>query len=438
MKKTLFLIAAALIACTSVQAQGVLDRLARGAKNAAENAVQRNVEKHVENAVDNAFNKNKNSNENKEEATEANAEDSTQPEAAPVKNDNPKKPANQMSWNNYDFVAGDEIIFDDDQENEKLGEFPSRWDLYGGASEIVAINNKKCINWLDGSITPLMASSNAYLTSECTIEFDIYIRKESVWVNEYSGGNWAAWHNFTLALPHGDKVSSNNENYAFAMTFNNVYDSDNAEVQIIYNWLTPGDASERREGSYTMKNIETEAWHHVALSFNKRAMKVYFDNQRIANIPNMLAPSFAVFNSNQNSERTFFIKDVRIAKGAVPLYDRLASEGKIVTYGITFETGKATIRPESMGEINRIKDIMTKDATIKFEVQGHCDNTGSAAVNNKLSQERAEAIVAKLVEMGIDSNRLTAVGKGASMPVADNNTDEGRAKNRRVEFVVVK
>lgn len=71
MKKTLFLIAAALIACTSVQAQGVLDRLARGAKNAAENAVQRNVEKHVENAVDNAFNKNKNSNENKEEATEA-------------------------------------------------------------------------------------------------------------------------------------------------------------------------------------------------------------------------------------------------------------------------------------------------------------------------------------------------------------------------------
>lgn len=91
-----------------------------------------------------------------------------------------------------------------------------------------------------------------------------------------------------------------------------------------------------------------------------------------------------------------------------------------------------------MGEINRIKDIMTKDATIKFEVQGHCDNTGSAAINNKLSQERAEAIVAKLVEMGIDSNRLTAVGKGASMPVADNNTDEGRAKNRRVEFVVVK
>ncbi|MBO7641227.1 MAG: OmpA family protein, partial [Bacteroidales bacterium] len=116
-------------------------------------------------------------------------------------------------------------------------------------------------------------------------------------------------------------------------------------------------------------------------------------------------------------------------------YDRLASEGKIVTYAITFDTGKATIKPESTGEINRITKILQDDPSIKFEVQGHCDNTGSDAVNDPLSQSRAEAIVAALVGNGISADRLTAVGKGSHEPVADNGTDEGRAKNRRVEFV---
>jgi outer membrane protein OmpA-like peptidoglycan-associated protein len=149
----------------------------------------------------------------------------------------------------------------------------------------------------------------------------------------------------------------------------------------------------------------------------------------------MNAPKWLTIECNSDAPRTHFIKNVRIAKGAVPLYDRLASDGKIVTYAITFDTGKATIKPESTGEINRITKIMKDDPSINFEVQGHCDNTGSDKVNDPLSQKRAEAIVAALVANGIDASRLTAVGKGAHEPIADNSTDEGRAKNRRVEFV---
>ncbi len=78
---------------------------------------------------------------------------------------------------------------------------------------------------------------------------------------------------------------------------------------------------------------------------------------------------------------------------------------------------------------------MEQDPSLKFEVQGHCDNTGSDAVNDPLSQKRAEAIVARLVEMGIAKDRLSADGKGSHEPIADNSTEEGRAKNRRVEFV---
>lgn len=93
--------------------------------------------------------------------------------------------------------------------------------------------------------------------------------------------------------------------------------------------------------------------------------------------------------------------------------------------------------PESTGEINRITKIMQEDTSLKFEVQGHCDNTGSDAVNDPLSQKRAEAIVGALVKNGIAKDRLTAVGKGSHEPLVDNKTDEGRAKNRRVEFVKI-
>ena len=148
----------------------------------------------------------------------------------------------------------------------------------------------------------------------------------------------------------------------------------------------------------------------------------------------MMAPTWVEFH-HQGDYKYSSISNVRLAQGAVPLYDRLTNTGKIVTYAITFDVGKATLKPEADVELNRIKGIMDQDPSIKFEVQGHCDNTGSASVNDKLSQERAEAIVARLVQFGIAKDRLTAVGKGSREPIADNSTDEGRAKNRRVEFV---
>jgi outer membrane protein OmpA-like peptidoglycan-associated protein len=107
----------------------------------------------------------------------------------------------------------------------------------------------------------------------------------------------------------------------------------------------------------------------------------------------------------------------------------------IVTYDITFDVNKADIKEESMAEINRIKTLIEQNPELRYEVQGHTDSTGSPEANQRLSEKRAEAIVSKLVELGVDASRLTAVGKGQYSPVADNATEEGRAQNRRVVFV---
>ena len=93
---------------------------------------------------------------------------------------------------------------------------------------------------------------------------------------------------------------------------------------------------------------------------------------------------------------------------------------------------------KSMKEINRIKDIMQKNPKVRYEVQGHTDSVGDPQSNQRLSERRAQAIVDKMVELGISRSRLVPVGKGESEPIASNATEEGRAKNRRVVFVVIK
>ncbi len=114
---------------------------------------------------------------------------------------------------------------------------------------------------------------------------------------------------------------------------------------------------------------------------------------------------------------------------------RKFTEAKIVTHGINFDVDQATIRPESMGVLNQIKAVMAGDPSLKFEIDGHTDNSGDSAHNQALSQERAEAVKAQLVSMGIDASRLTTKGFGDSKPMASNDTPDGKANNRRVEFV---
>ena len=118
------------------------------------------------------------------------------------------------------------------------------------------------------------------------------------------------------------------------------------------------------------------------------------------------------------------------------MFITLCNTGSIAL-NILFETGKSTIQSESINIVDQIAQMMENNPTLKVRIEGHTDNVGDPASNKTLSHERANAVSAAIVSRGIDKSRLVAVGWGEEKPCSDNTTEEGRARNRRVEIVKI-
>lgn len=131
------------------------------------------------------------------------------------------------------------------------------------------------------------------------------------------------------------------------------------------------------------------------------------------------------------------LNEVTVAQGSLRLYDRLLKEGKIVTNDIHFDFDKASIRPSSMAIIDSIAVMMKAHPAIRLSVEGHSDNQGTSTYNVALSAARAAAVKQALIELSIAPQRLISKGYGESKPLVGNDTEQGRAKNRRVEFVLL-
>jgi outer membrane protein OmpA-like peptidoglycan-associated protein len=121
---------------------------------------------------------------------------------------------------------------------------------------------------------------------------------------------------------------------------------------------------------------------------------------------------------------------------AMELARILNEQGSVALHGIFFDTGRATIRDESKGELQSVGELLKQQPVLRLEIQGHTDNVGAADANRRLSEARAAAVKQYLVSnFGVAGDRLLALGFGDTKPVGDNKTDEGRMANRRVELV---
>jgi outer membrane protein OmpA-like peptidoglycan-associated protein len=129
------------------------------------------------------------------------------------------------------------------------------------------------------------------------------------------------------------------------------------------------------------------------------------------------------------------VQNQMVTVKAADIADALASKGFIDLYGIYFDTDKTDVKPESSATLDEMASLMKIDRSLKLEVSGHTDNSGAKPHNLALSQGRADAVVKLLVsKYGIDPKRLVAKGYGDAKPIAANATEDGKAKNRRVEL----
>ena len=406
----------------TADAQGFLkklkDKAIEKAKDKIENKVERTVDKEMDAVLDGK--KSEKTSKAKKQAEDAAEEVDDTPDAVAQ---------NQKS----DFVRGSVILFQDDFANEQMGEFPSKWDVSEGSLETASINGKKYAhsNAPDSRFSPLMENMKSYLPDVFTLEWDEFFCKAG------------EIPDFPFEFLFLD-ASGNQTGHIYLR-----YRPGNPDCYGNYTFKKGGGIDQNVGGSMDWDHLKQYTkvgqWNHFAISFNKRAFKFYLNGTRIINLPNVAAPArFEFIIQDENPYRG--VANVVLAKGAVELYQRqttdlsavekaIAETGKFVTNNILFETGKATLKPESMEEIQKVADYMKKNPSVRFEVQGHTDNQGSDKINDPLSQQRAEAVVKALAQLGCDEFNLRAVGKGSHEPVADNKTDAGRAKNRRVEFI---
>jgi outer membrane protein OmpA-like peptidoglycan-associated protein len=390
-------------------------KIEREAEKRAERRMNKKIDKQFDKAEDVLDGKKKNSKKG-EKSENGNANQNSQGnnsnnQNASQENTNTVKKPNVV-WSKFDFIPGDEVIFEDSpSSDEENGEFPSRWDLYKGGAEIAEFDGEPVIMFLDDGayIIPFLKNSNEdYLPEVFTIEMDVWFGEEQ------------DYKRYWVGLHDVKNQRSNQTN----------------KLVISPNGLEYG-ASEKRYPGRENVNwgvIMEPSWRHISIAFTKGKFKAYMDDTRLINIPRLEGDPTGITIISEPGAYNY-IKNIRIAKGGVKYYDRVLSEGKIVVNGIKFDVNKATLKPESMGPINKIYELMQKNSEINFSVEGHTDSDGDDASNMTLSKARGKSVMNKLIEMGISANRLKSDGFGESKPIDNNSTPEGKANNRRVEFV---
>ena len=331
----------------------------------------------------------------------------------------------------FDFVPGDKLLFFDDFSQDFIGDFPSKWNT-NGSGEVVKTNKAEG-NWFQikpGYGIQYLPLIDNKLPEEYTIEFDL--------LTNGLGKNTSSTARLYVTLDDNSGFKNGHKKVHVTIPFGQ-YGAFGIQVQNSDTSVQKINATITADVRKAIINVP-----HVSIAVNKKRFRLWINQIKYVDIPQFIFdPStigYLKFNLHgiKDGEESIFIRNLKVAEGGVDLRRKLISEGRISTNGILFDSGSANIQTQSYGIIRQISQVLMQDESIKLNIVGHTDADGNDASNMTLSKSRADAVKTALIEVyKISGDRLQTDGKGESQPVGDNVTSEGKAQNRRVEFIKI-
>ena len=402
------------------------------------NKVKNKVDQRVDNKVDQQVDKTLDEIEGKK-STASNTDNSSaksSSESAEIKNEEPTL----KSFSKYDFIPGELILYYENFEQEAVAELPTGWNTTG-SGEVVTLD-KFAGKWLR------VHKPFTYLTNN-TKEFGENYTVEFDFILQLKNNGWM-YPEFGFGL-----FSTKDE-----PTTNNSFLKDNKKYAAVYSMIHPAEykASKIQLNSFLdnknyfasdLKVIgDLEKSYgipvHVAIQVQKERLRMWINEEKVFDVPKAVPVGYVMnqlkfdvgFTNYSEEQYGVFLSNIKVATGKPDPRHKLVDEGKFSTTGILFDVNSDNIKPESYAVAKDIADVLQKFPETKIKIIGHTDSDGSDAANLELSRKRSAAVKEMLAsEFSIDAVRIETDGKGETQPVGDNKTKEGKAANRRVEFI---
>jgi outer membrane protein OmpA-like peptidoglycan-associated protein len=389
------LIVSALVCLYCVSAQAGFGDLLDSVVNTAEK-IQK-IQKKQEGVTqdDNNNNANSDTSGNTADKNQRSSKEVSRTTAAPAIGGQPNLVATKI-----DFVPGEKTVFFDNFHDMPPGEPPPHWKVRGGHVDLL----------VGGGVRALSIPAGVNLTTG-SLHIPADFTMQAVFVPKPGFNDASGFLGFEFRNKEDNNVFSGKINVKYTSVS---LDNDLGTVHATYEVNKPN---------------EFDLWSQQG------RVRVYLNGTRLIDV-NQVHPGAMDHLYLEESQGTFELRSIRIAESAPDPGDVLATTGKYVTHGILFDTDSDILKPESAGVIKEISTALYKHPELKVEIDGYTDSSGNASHNMDLSKRRAEAVMNVLVaQFGLDQSRLTAAGFGSKNPISSNNTPEGRAQNRRVEFV---
>ena len=404
----------------------------KGIMNKVKNKVNQRVDNKVDREIDKALDKP----EGKEGAATTPVKNSP-----PVASNDSEEDSNSLkSFSKFDFIPGDLILYAEDFEQDEIGELPLSWNT-GGKAELVTLSSIPG-KWLRLYQNALYLTSNkTEFSKNFTVEFDLILQLKN-------GGYSYPYVSFGFLSSNDQPANDNqflNGYRKFQSTEFYVRPSEGGYSNIYLETYQDGNRlfiSEQQTLAKLEKYYGKVA--HFAIQVQEKRIRIWVNDEKKYDLP-MAGATAYIFNNlffkihhsgYKEDQLGFYIGNLKVATGKPDARHKLVEDGKFTTTGILFDFQSAVIKPESYGVLKEIAKVLKENSSIKVTVIGHTSSDGDDAANMELSKKRAAAVKDALInEFAIESSQLETEGKGETAPIADNKTKEGKALNRRVEFV---